>query len=167
MARILRERLLRRVWNWSRIASICGKSVILRRLAGRRSNVRRIRRVGCERVRRVAGLGRRWRHSIHVDAFPIGPRSGCVLRGRDAGAQKQRCKSERNVRHPVVLAFISPTANANTAIQVPPGGWRLPHRRRRWPACSRQGERGPFLFVSSQVRNEPPMTAWTNVPRAT
>jgi hypothetical protein len=130
--------LLRRVGNRSRIASIGGKAVILGRLAGGRSDVRRIRRVWCEWVRRVVRLGRRWGHCIHIDAFAIGPRSGRVLRGRDAGAQKQCRESERNVRHRVVLALPPRQRNANTAIQVPPA---LAVARPRTGAARHNGDR--------------------------
>src|SRR4051794_36651744 len=89
------EELLRRIGNRSRIASIGGKAVILGRLARGGSDVGWICSVWCEWVRRVVRLGRRWGHRIHIDAFAIGPRSGRVLRGRDAGAQKQCRESER------------------------------------------------------------------------
>jgi hypothetical protein len=93
--------LLGCVWNGPRIAAIGGKAVILRRLAGRGSSVRRIRRVRCEQVCWVVRLLRRWGRCIHIDAFAVDPRSRRVLRGRDHHAQKQRCQSERKVPNPV------------------------------------------------------------------
>src|SRR6185369_15154 len=89
------------VWNGARIAAIGGKAVVLQRLAGGSSDLRRIRRVRRQRISGVVRLGRRWGRCIHIDAFAVEPRSRRVLRGRDAGAQKQRCQNERKVLHPM------------------------------------------------------------------
>ena len=121
------SRLRMRCVTWVRLeraacAPIGGKAIILRGLAGRRSKVGWISRVGRISIGRMAGLARgRW-WNIHVDALAIDARGGRGLRSYDAAADDQRSAKVRDMVFIGTFFEISSDEERSATIEVPGTG---------------------------------------------